>query len=94
MVWVRDTTVPGRLRWTPWYLTTAACGGLRSVHDCRTPKGPPSSLAQLSAAGTQTTLPCHTTQTRRFFHLPFRPEIGPTIRTFVLCLVLRYENAL
>jgi hypothetical protein len=30
----------------------------------------------------------------KFLPFTFRPEIGPTIRTLALCLVLHYENAL
>jgi len=30
----------------------------------------------------------------KFLPFTFRPETGPTIRTFALCLVLHYENAL
>ena len=46
----------------PSLLTTAACGGLGSVPDDRTRKGPPSSLVQLRAAATLATLVTHDPQ--------------------------------
>jgi len=58
------------------------------THDCIRPQSQHANLA-LDAGAPSTHDP-----EEKFLPFTFRPETGPTIRTFALCLVLHYENAL